>query len=105
MKRPDFSHIKTHKIRGKLYRLLWKKPHGNLEPGRPFVGSCESPHDTGRELRISPKQDPKDMLGTVVHEVAHGAFWDLDEPAIEAFERDLMRLLSRMKIKVSFGDE
>lgn len=106
MKRPDFSHIKTHTIRGKSYRLRWRKPPGKpLDPETENVGQCDSPCDAGRELWLWPKQDAKDILGTVIHEVAHGAFFDLEECAIEAFERDVIRLLTRMKIKVSFGNE
>ena len=39
---------------------------------------------------------------TVLHEATHAAFFDLDETAVEEFERDLRRLLLRMKIEVSF---
>lgn len=103
MKRLDFSHILSHTIRGKVFRLIWRKPPGkHPDPNQEFKGQCDSPHDKGRELWLWPKQDAKDMLGTVIHECAHGAFWDLDEAAVEAFERDTMRLLTRMGIEVAF---
>lgn len=104
MKRPDFCKLLTHSIRGKLYRLVWRKPPGkHPDPEKEFKGQCEWPGDKGRELWIWPRQDGLDMVGTVAHEVAHGAFWDLAEEAIEEFERDYVRLLRRMGAEVTFN--
>lgn len=103
MKPPDFSRILTHKIRGKLYRLVWRKPPNTCpDPDKHDVGKCDNPRSAGRELWLWPKQEAKEMLSTVIHECAHGAFFDMDEPAIDEFERDTMRLLTRMGIEVSF---
>lgn len=102
---PDFRHIRTHSVRGKNFHVVWKRP-----PGRPpkstgkdyWAGQCESPRDKGRELWLTPEQDGLDMVGTVVHEVAHGAFWDLSEEAIEEYEASVIRLLRRMGARVTF---
>ncbi len=91
--------------------MIWRKPPklSSDAKGSSRVGQCDSPRTKGaiRQLWLWPvlaKVDPTDMLGTVIHEVTHASFWDIDEPAIQDFEEDLMRLLKRMKIKVSFGD-
>ena len=99
----NFEEIRTHTIRGKQYHLVWRKPPGrHPDPDYEWKGECDSPDWKGRRLWIYPKQEPMELLATVIHEMAHGAFWDLDEDAVEAFERDTMRLLKRMGIEVKF---
>jgi hypothetical protein len=102
----DFSKLKTHTLRNKLYRLIWRRPPGKCpDTDKHYVGQCESPKDKGRELWLEPKQDAEDLLWTTVHESAHGCFWDLTEEAIEEFERDTRRLCRRMGLRISFTNE
>lgn len=104
MKHPNFSRLITHKIRGKAYKLVWRKPRNScLDPEKHDVGLCDYPSSPGKELWLWPKQDFKDMLATVIHECTHGAFPDIEESAVEEFERDVMRLLTRMGIEGKFN--
>lgn len=92
----DFSKLKTHDIRGKSYRLHWKRP-------RPKdAGACDHPTTQGKGLWIHPDNDEMELWDTVVHEVTHGAFPDLDEDSVLEFTRDLRRLLTRMRMKITF---
>ncbi len=105
MKR-DFSHLKTHTVRKKLFRLIWKKPPGkHPDPDKEYVGQCESPTDKGRELWLDPKQDAEELLWTIVHECAHGSFWDMTEESIEEFECDTQRLCRRAGLRITFANE
>lgn len=102
MNAAKFAHLKTCKIRDKVYHVAWRKPPGrNPDPTEEYVGQCDPPGKR-KTVWLWPRQDPEDMVGTVIHEFCHSAFWDLEEGAIEEFERDVMRFLKRMKMKVSF---
>lgn len=83
---------------------MWRKPPGrHPDPTKTYVAQCDTPRGRGKSfLWIWPRQDPEDMLFTVLHEISHGAFWDLEEKAIEEYERDCRKFLKRMKMKVSF---
>lgn len=98
----DFSQIKTHTIRGKLFRLVWRRPRGVASNGHCFVGQCDSPETKRKELWLSPKQDPKELLATVLHECFHASVFLAEEKVAEEFERDTMRLLNRMGLEVDF---
>lgn len=93
MARPNFSHLLTHSIRNRCFRLFWKRP------SRKDEGSCDF-HN--RKLWIHPNSDHLETLGTTIHECLHAAFFDLEDSAVVKFEEDLVRLLRRMKIKVTF---
>lgn len=101
----NFDHIKTCLVRGKRFKVKWRRPPaaGKRDKGKTNLGSCDSPHDRGKTLYISPQDwDPQLLLGTVMHEVLHGSCFDLDETAVEEFEQSAMRLLRRMGLTVSF---
>lgn len=104
MSTPDFTHIRTHTIRDKSFRLIWRKPRNSCpDPNKHDVGQCDHPESPGKELWIWPKQDAIDLLATVFHECTHGVLPDLDENAVVAIERGAMRLLERMGIEVRFN--
>lgn len=98
-----FDHIKHHTIRGKRWKVSWRKPRERCpDKTSHYVGMCESPHSKGRTLTIWPKQEGVELLGCIAHELAHGAFWDLDEDAVDTFEKSFVLLLRRMGAKVTF---
>lgn len=100
----DFSHIRTHTIRDKSFRVVWRKPRNTCpDPNMENVGQCDRPESPGKELWLWPKQDAKDLVATVWHECTHGVLPDLDEGAVVAIERGAMKLLERMGIEVSFN--
>lgn len=100
----DFSHIRTHTIRDKSFRLVWRKPRNTCpDPNMHDVGQCDRPTTPGKELWCWPKQDPIEILFTIVHECTHGAFPDLDEASVTALEDSTKRLVERMGIEVSFN--
>lgn len=103
MKSPDFSKIHTVKIRGKVFKTIWRKPRNSAkDPELEDIGSCDYPYTPGKELWVWPKQDPIDILMTILHEFTHGAFPDLEEKAVTEYDVDLKRFLLRTGIEVKF---
>lgn len=100
---PNFSHIKTHTIRDKSFRMVWKKPRNTCpDPKKHTVGQCDNPNTPGKALWLWPGQDAEELLFTTFHECTHAAFPDIDEAAVTALEQDVARLLKRMGLKVAF---
>lgn len=100
-----FDQLKSHLIRGKRFRLRWRCPPagGPGSKGKRGLGRCDCPGDARPEIFISPDVGaPLTLLGTVIHECAHAAFFDLEDAAVRQYEDDLMRLLCRMGVQVSF---
>lgn len=87
--------IKTHTFRNKRFRMVWRG-------GKTYHGKCDDPKDSGRCISVGINSDNLVTVGTVIHESIHAAFFDLDEAAVEAAERDIMRLFRRMGMKVTF---
>lgn len=102
----DFSRLKTCSLRGKIFRLIWKKPpEKHPDPTQEYLGQCDSPRDKGRELWLDPKQEAEDLFWTMFHETTHGCFFDLEEAAIEEFERDVRRFAKRMGFCITIDHE
>lgn len=102
----NFDHIRTCLVRGKRFKVKWRMPPsgGKNCKGKVSLGQCDSPNDRGKTLYLSPQDwDPQLLLGTVIHEVLHGACFDLDESAVSEYEHSLMRLLRRMGMEVRFS--
>lgn len=100
----DFSHIKTHVIRGRRFILNWRKPKPPPNSNLHYLGECESPRmEDGTEcprLTIWANQSPWALFWTMLHEVTHGSFYDLDETAVEGFEKAAKSLAKKMGFKI-----
>jgi hypothetical protein len=99
-----FSHLLTHTIRGKLFRLIWRRPPKRRDDpkGSMWAGQCDHPATKFKELWIYPDIDALELLLTVLHESTHGAFPDLTEEVVREFESDFKRIVKRMGIEVAF---
>ncbi len=84
--------IKTHCIRGKRYFIEFAPP----SKMGPNDGTCESPYDKEKTIRISTGLAPTRELDVIIHELLHAALWDLDEKAIEETAKDISHLLWRL---------
>lgn len=102
MARLDLSRIKTHSIRGKLFRIVWRKPRD--EKTRTVDGQCEDVRFPGpTRIYVGIRHHgPMGIFITVLHECVHAAFPDLDEKAVEDFVTDFIRLVRRMGIHIEF---
>jgi hypothetical protein len=58
--------------------------------------SCDPPDRTRRTIRIREGLSPERELDVLIHEMLHGAYWDLCEEAIEATATDIARALFEM---------
>ncbi len=104
VKRLDFSKLKTHSIRGKSFRLIWKKPRNTCPNTKTHevVGLCDDPSTRGKELWVWPKQDFYDLIETTFHEVIHGGNPDLSEDAVNDTAHAAVLLLKRMGLQGRF---
>lgn len=100
MPAPDFRHIKTHVVRGRRFVVVWRRPRRSKQIDD--CGWCEKPTKDGCRICIYPDPDPIDLLAIVLHELMHAGLYDICEGPITATENDIMRMLTRMGIKVSF---
>lgn len=91
----DLAHVKTCEIRGKKFKVIWR---GH----RSYIGRCEWPGEKNKTICITKTCPSLDVLMTTIHETLHAAFFDLENDAVDEYERDLRRLLTRMGITVSF---
>lgn len=53
-------------------------------------------------MHLNPDPDATELLATVIHEGIHACFFDLEEAAVIEAEGDIVRLLRRMGIQVTF---
>ena len=89
MKRKDSFVFRTdRRIR---YELLLKKPHKCYKA----EGICYDPSEDTPKIFINPDQSDKEVLNTIVHEIAHAFFWDKSEETITKFGNTVARCLSR----------
>lgn len=101
-----FAHIKTHTFRDRCFRLFWRRPARRSERGLPalpknmeYHGDC---HYDNRTMQLCPALDAEDLLIAVFHESVHACFPDLENSAVDEWDRDTHRLFRRMGLKVSF---
>lgn len=74
-------------LRGRRWRLEWReKIRHSKNPKEPLLGFCDY---ESRCIEISTKQEPKDLSETVIHEMLHAIYPDLDEYVITNGAKDL----------------
>ena len=73
------------------YELLLKKPHKCYKA----EGICYDPSEDTPKIFINPDQSDKEVLNTIVHEIAHAFFWDKSEETITKFGNTVARCLSK----------
>ena len=89
MKRKDSFVFRTdRRIRNEL---LLKKPHKCYKA----EGICYDPSEDTPKIFINPDQSDKEVLNTIVHEIAHAFFWDKSEETITKFGNTVARCLSK----------
>jgi hypothetical protein len=77
-------------IRGRRYRLLYTRLPGDC------FGVCDAPDAEGKRIRIRKGIRGKQELDTLIHEMLHAAFWDMDEEAINDTAHDIAAVLWRL---------
>lgn len=80
-------------LRGRRYRLVSKRLP------RKVGGYCEPPTRPNKAIAVcSTIRSPEVLLENIVHEVLHGALWDLDEVAIRETGECIARILMRLGV-------
>lgn len=97
-----FPTIRSHRFRDKLFHILWRRPRWNAD--MIVSGQCDHRETPNARMYIYPSKDPLELLATMIHEAVHAGFSDIEDVAVGEWERDLIRLLRRMKIKVEFDE-
>ena len=82
--------IKTHRFRGKPYKIIWDGDTGDAK------GTEEYPNKNHPEIEIDSSQVGLSFLNTVIHESLHACQWDLSEEAICETANDISRLMWHM---------
>lgn len=104
-------------IRFTLFRQIWRLvfvPRSKLcdrRTGEQLDGICAVPQHPGhvlteaqRVIHLRNDLDDEDLLESVIHELAHGAFPDKLEDYVEHFARDTTRLLIRLGFRKGHDD-
>jgi len=80
-------------IRGTRYEIRFYRRLHNAD-GVALRGQCEAPtSNPPRLIQIVRDQSEVMLLDTLIHEILHAAFWDLDETAVTETATDLARIL------------
>tara|TARA_R100000808_G_C2093309_1_gene112913 strand:- start:111 stop:455 length:345 start_codon:yes stop_codon:yes gene_type:complete len=85
MKKP-FVFLTNKRIR---YELFLKKPPKCYKA----VGLCYDPIEENPKILVDPKLPEKELLNTIVHEVAHAFFWEASEENVTKFANTVARFL------------
>jgi hypothetical protein len=64
--------------------------------GEEVDASCDSPDHTRRSITIRTGLTPQRELDVLIHEMLHGAYWDLSEEAIAETATDIAAVLFAM---------
>jgi hypothetical protein len=78
-------------IRNKAYQLQFTP---KIEQGA--KGMCDAPTAAGKRIRILERLKGQDRLETIIHELLHACYWDMDEEAIHHPAADIARVLWRL---------
>jgi hypothetical protein len=77
-------------IRGRRYRLRYKRLPANE------YGRCDAPDTPDKCIDIRKGIKGRQELDTLIHEMLHAAFWDMDEDAIHDAAHDIALALWRI---------
>jgi hypothetical protein len=91
-------------IRGTRYEIRFYNRLKNAD-GVELRGQCEPP--TGpppRLIQIVRDQSELMLLDTLIHEILHAAFWDMDEAAVAETATDMARILNALGFVRGGGD-
>jgi hypothetical protein len=88
----------TAMIRGVDYTLLTKRL-------KKYDGLCDHPGTPGREIWISSTLTGQNMLETLIHELLHASYPDLNEDAVNATARDIATVLWELGYRADWDDE
>jgi len=78
-------------IRNKAYQFQFVP---KIEQGA--KGMCDSPSAAGKRIRVLERLSGQDRLETIIHEILHACYWDMDEEAIHHPAADIARILWRL---------
>lgn len=81
--------VRTVTIRGRRWKVA------KLDKGK-ARGICEGPHIPDKEIDFPVHGGTRKDLDTIVHELLHGALWDLDEEAVYETAHDIAKVLWRL---------
>lgn len=97
-----FGHIRTHTIRDRNYRIIWRAPRRDKHcpKGEVYFGECDW---SDRTINFRPSRQGLTLLDTVIEEGIHASFYDLEDVAVREAVRDIRRLLVRMGVEISFS--
>jgi hypothetical protein len=93
----------SHWFRNKRWTLKWRRPRRSKEEivkDLVTLGKTDPNVDT---VTISPYEVPVVTLETVIHEGLHACVFDLDEECVNETTMDIVRLLLRMGMSISFN--
>lgn len=84
-------------IRGKRL-LLEFAPTGTVcgSDGTECWGKCDPPGKRPRRILLDESLDGAKLAEILIHELAHAAWWDLDEDAIREGSADIAREVCRV---------
>ena len=83
------------------FELLFRKPHKCYKA----EGICYDPSEETPKIFVNPDQPDKEVLNTIIHEIAHAFFWGASEKAVTKFGNTVARCLSREGWKREDKDE
>lgn len=78
-------------IRNKAYQLQFVP---KIEQGA--KGMCDAPSAAAKRIRVLERLKGQDRLETIIHELLHACYWDMDEEAIHHPAEDIARVLWRL---------
>jgi hypothetical protein len=77
-------------IRGRRWRLRYQRLPIGMD------GECEAPDVEGKRILIHKGLKDLDELETLLHEMIHAAYWDLNEEAVHDGAHDIALALWRI---------
>ena len=82
---------------------MWRpEGHADLDGG---IGRIEGPFVKGKCLYLQSGLPLKDLLDVFVHEMAHGAGWNLSEEWVGCFASDVAEGLVKIGFRLVGDDE
>ncbi len=80
------------------WKVVWlEKGHPDLDGAH---GRIEGPFVKGKRIWLEKGQSMDDMLDTVIHEMAHGAGWNLADEWVHAFANDVVEGIKKLGFRI-----